>query len=305
MAKTKCSRCNTLKTNVKTLSNGEKVCPECVESSPDKATPNRSGDEVSDNTSSSTAPTVGKNQTDISHFVSIMLDKFTALSEKIGGMMYLRERVEDLTKTVHFLSAKYDEQKTTIAGLQTENAALREENAVTMNSVCDLKKQNDTLQQRVEELEQYTRLNNIELVGIPESTGEDVYSLAQRAAEKMGVTLSPSQIDVAHRVPTQSQTQPKPIVMRLTSRKIRDEILMEARKKKLVAKNIDDNFPERPVFFNEHLTPAKKQLMGVLRQKKQEGLFKFVWTRSGTIYVKKTESSTPVKVFSVQDLKKL
>ena len=75
--------------------------------------------------------------------------------------------------------------------------------------------------------------------------------------------------------------------------------------KKLLANALCDTFPETPVYLNDHLTPTKKHLMGLARQKKNEGHFKYLWSKAGTVYVKRTDTSTPIKLTNERDLDKL
>ena len=160
-----------------------------------------------------------------------------------------------------------------------------------------MKKENSELKNKICELEQYSRNNNIELVGVPETPHENVETVMTKIGEKLGMPISPEQIDAIHRVPTRSATQPKPIVVRFHSRR--------ARKTKIQAADLGPGLPQKPVFVNEHLTTENKRLMHFSSQKKRELSYKYLWTRNGNIYMKKADDSQPLKITCEQDIAKL
>ena len=134
MAKTKCSHCKQMKTSTRSLSNGEKICPECEEDIWNSSISTNSN-QVSENacnrqimTRSSTAATSANSdrtsqcsETKPKCYLAVMLDKITEMGGKIGTVLYLRDIVEE---SVHSMSAKYEEQKKKIKGLQNENESM-------------------------------------------------------------------------------------------------------------------------------------------------------------------------------------
>lgn len=96
-----------------------------------------------------------------------------------------------------------------VSGLNALVEELRSENATLVASNKSLKKQNEILTNRVSELEQYSRLNNEELKGIPCSQGEDCTAIVKAVATKINCTILDSDIDVIHRVPTKNDSKKK------------------------------------------------------------------------------------------------
>ena len=58
--------------------------------------------------------------------------------------------------------------------------------------------------QKLDDLEQYGRKCMVELSGIPRTTGEDVQSLFISMTEKIGVTVTPDNLEACHRNSTKS-----------------------------------------------------------------------------------------------------
>lgn len=245
----------------------------------------------------------GKTMTD-SQFQTLM-NKITEISQQMGKLLHIEGVVNGLEKTMNFLNAQYEDQKLKIQGLQEENKCCNEELAVTMNSISDIRTEHETLKSKIDELEQYSRSSNIEVVGMPETPQEDLDTVLSVIGKKLGLTITPDLIDAVHRVPTKSTTQPKPIIVRFRTRKTKEAMINQARKTKLQAKDLGQGLPDTPVYINEHLTPERKQIIYLAGQKKRDLSYKYLWTRGGNIYIKKDDNSHPIKINSRKDLGKI
>lgn len=236
---------------------------------------------------------------------AIIIDKMTDLCQQMGVLSDWKKTVDQLAESVKFMNAKYEEQKTALENIQGENKARGEELAVVMNSIYDLQKENVELKNKIHELEQYSRSKNIELVGVPETPGENLDTVMSKIGEKLGMSISSNQIDAIHRVPTKSSTQPKPIVVRFHSRRTKEAIINKARKTKIQAVDLCVDLPDTPIYVNEHLTQENKRLIHLAGLKRRELKYKFLWTRGGHIFIKKTEESPPIKITCDQDIAKI
>jgi hypothetical protein len=300
MTKLKCKKCKISKTNVQVREGGDKLCNECFY------------DEAEEDGEEEQANEVGDNRRRRSNTMSmqpgqfeIVLNKMTELCEKIGQMLFVKDRVLEITKSQDFLSSKFDKQTEELESLRAENKVMNDEMAVLMNDVFDLKKTNEELRLRVDDLEQYSRNNNVEITGIPETPQEDVMAVVRAVGEKLKMEVVPDDFEAVHRVPTQSQTMPKPILVRFLRRRRKEEMIAKGKKIHLKGTDIHETFGEKPVFINEHLIPERKKLLSVCREKKNELDIKYLWTKAGTILMKKADSSKTVKILRVQDILKV
>lgn len=73
----------------------------------------------------------------------------------------------------------------------------------------ELSARNAALQKRVGELEQYSRLKNIEIKGVPVTEGESFHDILQSMANAIECPVEIPDIDVVHRVPTMSRNKNK------------------------------------------------------------------------------------------------
>ena len=57
-------------------------------------------------------------------------------------------------------------------------------------------------------------------------------------------------------------------------------------------------------FINKSLTAKRKALIKTLKEKKEERKFKLVWSRKGTVFIRRDENSHPIHNNTILDLTK-
>ena len=138
-------------------------------------------------------------------------------------MAALRKRFDDIEASQSFLSTKYDTVLTTIQGvkMQAETTERR-----IKGIEADVEKGRDEsydLVIRLDELEQYSRRDSLEITGIPIVPNDDPAKLVVEMASLVDVQLDESDISVAHRLPPTKKVQDRLIVKFARCTK-RDEI---------------------------------------------------------------------------------
>lgn len=166
----------------------------------------------------------------------------------------------------------------------------------------DLRQENDRLLQRLEEVEQYQRSNNLEIKGVPDV--EDVVDVVRKIGEVLDETVRESDIDICHRVPTVKQGE-KNIVVRFVHRTKRNALLAKSRKQRMTTGLLGLDDLTTPIFVNEHLTRHNKQILGAAIARKKEAGWKFVWSSGGKVYARKDEAADAVRISTRDDLAKI
>ena len=148
--------------------------------------------------------------------------------------------------------------------------------------------------------------NNIEIVGLTEQGGENLDHLVGVIATKLGVDLDTR--DIAHicrvgRRQPQDTAHPRPVVLRLTRRAVRDQLLKAARvRRHLSTEQLGVPGNSRAVYINEHLIKSDRQLYGKARGYAREGKLKYVWRKNGQILIRKSENGPVCRIQSEGDL---
>lgn len=216
-----------------------------------------------------------------------------------------------------------EEIKSSLNSLCGEVAAVREQQGQLLElleEVKQLRLQNEEkdqriveLERRVDELEQYTRINDVVITGIKikprsyaravadaDNGGEpsqlETHSVEQQVAsylQNRGIEMDLEQIEACHPLPTRS-LRPPAVIMRFVNRKNKVALLKQWRK----LKGTD-------VFINEHLTRRNADIARKARQLKKQGKIQHTWVSNCKIFIKLNGTPEDAKVFVVKNLQDL
>ncbi|XP_046674631.1 uncharacterized protein LOC124363424 [Homalodisca vitripennis] len=162
------------------------------------------------------------------------------------------------------------------------------------------------LEARQDEAEQYSRLNTIEIHGVPEKENENVFSLVQQVGNSLNIQVKEEMVDVCHRLGGKSGERPRGIVVKFTRRIVKEEFLQKRRVKRNLNTS-DIGFPSLTsvMYINESLTPTRRRIFNEVRSIKKEKGFTFVWIRNGKILVRPSEGDKVSAVSNWNDVEKL
>lgn len=206
-------------------------------------------------------------------------------------MSFLKDLRKDMTSQFSTVQSNFNDVKSQIQEvngridtLNTPVSSLFSENEQQQKETKDLKEANDELredlrymQQEVLDLQQYTRRNNLEIVGIPTTPGEDIYALLKSLANYLQIKFTREEISVAHRLPSRRPQHPDDrrrdptIIVSLISRSAKDTWRNAAKGKQLRTEDLHRDFPQGRLFINDHLTFHNKAVLGGLPGHGEEG----------------------------------
>ncbi|KAI5636650.1 hypothetical protein NE865_10666 [Phthorimaea operculella] len=244
--------------------------------------------------------------------------EFTATTD------FLAAQLKDVKKYVDDTNAKLKKLELENVKLQTEITQLKAVHQAEPSTRV-LQKTVTQLQIQMNEKEQALLLNDIEISGVPEFTGESPIHIAMAIEKKLGVTLTDSDVVSAERVgarPNQtssdgssnsnSGSQPpasrvRPVVVRLARRAIRDDFLRNARIRRGTTSEEMGLPPHqtKAVHIYERLTKTNRMLFWKARKAGTLQGWKFVWVKDGRIYAKRMDAPSlkPNRVECEQDIK--
>lgn len=215
----------------------------------------------------------------------------------------------DLGNSVENCHQTIDELKVTI---QTQTESLKK-----YEKMYDtLFEENRKLHLRVKELErredesdQYSRINCLEINGIPESENENVLQIIKNVGDSLDIVVAEESVDACHRLGAKrvNDVRPRSIIVKFTRRLVKEEFLKKRRVKRNL-NTLDIGFTNRPadvVFINESLTKARREVYKEVRELKKKKGFSFVWVRNGKILVRPTEGARVIPVTTMDDVEKL
>ena len=205
-----------------------------------------------------------------------------------------------------------------------ENAESEEPKATLVSTVKDLtsavhelKDELRTSTQRCDDLEQYSRRNNIIISGVPDNSETSTETqICNIINDLVASPIEPTDIDRCHRLNRPKTNtkhgkvpdKPADIIVKFVSYKSKAKILTKDPMEKLREdnKHRDD---QNKLFIREDLTKARNKLHYKTRLLKKAGLIKDTFSRDGMIVVKvKVSGKTDLKQYfisSENDLKNI
>ena len=149
------------------------------------------------------------------------------------------------------------------------------------SQIKELRKNLTTVEDRLEEIEQYSRRNCLVIHGVKETTGESTDNLIRNLAkEKLNVDIKPENIDRSHRIGMGGKSDRKgrplhrPIIAKFTGYSPRS-LIYSARSK----------LKSTGIYIHENLTNDRQKLLKKVKVRYSQPDQK-VWTQDGKIKVK-------------------
>lgn len=210
------------------------------------------------------------------------------------NILELQKDMKEVKVSVQFISDKYDKIIEEIKGLKDLKAnQIKVEDKLVK------------LEDRVNELEQYSRCRNLEIRGVEECANENLKQVIVKIASKVGeMGIVESDIDVVHRIGNMNNRTPKDIIVQFKDRESRNKLLLR-KKERLMSKEVTEGRNDNVVYINEHLTSFNKQLLWQAKIRSRERNFKFVWSKEGKIFVRKHEKEKALRIKTEEDLRKI
>ena len=220
---------------------------------------------------------------------------------------HIDAQLAQLQDSLHLVSTIAAANKEEITTLRRENTEMSreiqdlKENGANAENEANLTKEIEELRSQVNEIDQYLRVNNLEFVGLPPpnqgETEETVIINACNSLTGLSVVVRPEDIDISHPLPSKRRDGKPVHIAKFVSRKTKFAIL--------TAKRSEDNkqfkFRDQDVYINEHLNKTNRGLFATANEKKRTLGYKFVWTKGGTVNMRKTENSDVIVINKESD----
>lgn len=222
------------------------------------------------------------------------LDCLPKLVEDVGvmksEMMLLKEsyaKLEGVSDVIHDLNQR-------ISGLE----ALKEDLAAARTEI-------DTLKQDYINKDQWSRMNNVEIKGIPFKNDENLFDIVEVLGKHVNYLVPKSQINYVSRIPVYN-SKDKSILLSFVNRCEKEDFVAAARAKKTIpALDLGLSKEKQDIYVNDHLTPQNKLLLNKAKALTKERGYKYIWVKYAKIHVRKNENSPPLVISSAQDLNKI
>lgn len=217
----------------------------------------------------------------------------------------IRMQQSELMTSVNFCSNKITDFEAQLLEMKKNTSKID----VIMAENRKLRTELDQMNMRLNGLEQMSRINNLEIVGIPERENENLLQIVEKISQVVDSKLDVADIDCVHRVPLNKNgtSQIKNIVVKLHSRRKKEDLMAAFKQSK---RNTESNSLKiegvsEQIFINEHLTIQNKLLFKEAREIAKAKHYKYVWVKHCNIYMRKDDNSRILQIRSHDSLSKL
>ncbi|CAN7989238.1 unnamed protein product [Ixodes hexagonus] len=156
----------------------------------------------------------------------------------------------------------------------------------------------EALKHEINELQQYSRRQNLEVHGLPCLPNENLWHKLKDVSDQLGVAeLTENDVEALHRISGKPDKVP-PILVRFTPRLTRDRWFQE----RAVLKN---NTQRKDVIILEIIKSAEKRQGQRSETTQGARRYQFVWQRGGRIFVRKQPGDRPIRIDNDNDLDKI
>ncbi|XP_071078610.1 uncharacterized protein [Haliotis cracherodii] len=146
--------------------------------------------------------------------------------------------------------------------------------APLQKEIVDLRQE---LEEKTDELEQYSRRNSVRITGLKETVDEVPEETIQDILTIVHPKMSVQDIDRCHRVGKKMPGRNRAIIVKFVSYWDRNQVIMNRRKLRGQMNS---------VYINEDLTQRRSLLYESARELKKQGRFDGTWTFDGRIYTR-------------------
>lgn len=219
------------------------------------------------------------------------------------------EEMEEIKQSLNFMS----EEITKVAKQQTQLLGLMEEVRELKKTVLEKDKEISLLERRMNELEQYTRMDNVIVSGLnirhrsyaraaagaggrggEDDTMGEINSLEQQVLQfftSKDIDIDSSAISACHVLPWKDNKANQAIIIRFVNRKNKNGLLRQAKK----LRGTD-------VYLNEHLTKKNSDIARQARALRKQSKIQGTWTRNCKVWIKLNGTPEEAKVIMIREL---
>ncbi|XP_050677273.1 uncharacterized protein LOC126973973 [Leptidea sinapis] len=242
-----------------------------------------------------------------------LLPKPVTLDQVMQELRNIKRTVDSVSNIVagiESIKSDVSELKTSMGQFTLKFQGLEERIHVIEQAQAEVLKLSDrilTMESDLNDKNQWMRLNNVEIKGVPMKDRENLFEIINKIGNKIQYPITKQNINFLARVPSRDglAVRAKPIIVSFLSRYVKEDFVASARSfKKLIAADID--LPgTSPIFINDHLTVENKILLKKTKKLKEEKNFDFVWVKNCKIFARKNPGSKIITIKSEKDLLKM
>lgn len=211
-------------------------------------------------------------------------------------------------KKIDHLLSTLEKQQVEIQELQNKLKAIKQESApeeVPTDNSTNYDGDILELQTKFRMIEQEVKMNDVRVIGIPKLPDEELVPIVMKVGLKLGIRVAKEDIVTVIRLPIGQKKLVPAVKVKFNCQATRELWLDTYRMKKPVWMQFCPLLPLQQIRVVEHLTSDNQQFFNKLKHRCTQLRYKFVWSRDGKFYAKRSESDHNIRIRTLDDIEQL
>ncbi|KAK5643009.1 hypothetical protein RI129_009176 [Pyrocoelia pectoralis] len=212
---------------------------------------------------------------------------------------------EDINKSINFCNEKVDENSKIIS---QQNKLIENQQRIIDKLLAEnksLKTQVVELKNEVDAVNQESRLNSVEIHGLPFQENEPAFSVLQRLAKAIEFEVTEEMVDNIFKIKSKQSPGHNMLVVRFLRRADKSRFLARKKGKRDLNTSNLGYMGSSPIYINDSLTQARRVLLSKARRFKRDKGWKYVWVSGGKIMLRQTDSSKILSIATDEDFSRI
>lgn len=233
--------------------------------------------------------------------IPAILESIKCIQLDLAELKSIRAEFTEVKSSIEFVHQSVESLDTKVLSIEREIESLQK----TKDEILALQNRCEKLENANREHEQRSRLNNIEIKGVPFTNSENLYTILDKIGKIINCNIPKEQINYIARVPMRNDSVNKNIICSVNNLYLKNDFVAAAKTCKMITPNDLGLKGESRIFINDHLTLENKTLLNKTKMLAKERSYAFVWVKGCRIFLRKNPTSPVQNIKTEQDLKKI
>ena len=211
----------------------------------------------------------------------------------------LNEKLENMSQNQEKILSSMEEIKGKMENLEINSSDQQNELLALRNANFELKREIAILKANQEKQLQQNKANALEIKGIKKQKNENLHYIFFQLMSALELDISSLHVNSIYRFKSNEI-----IYVNMIRHIDQQEIIKQAKPKRLTT-SVLNMIPKNNIYINEAMTPNTAKLFHEARKFREEFGIKFIWIRSGNIFMKRHEKDSTLSISSLEDLDEL
>lgn len=220
------------------------------------------------------------------------------LPELLEDVKSIKNEITELKSACEFNSVKLENLDIRVTNVEKQILQIQQSDINQSKDIALLNRDNINR-------EQWSRMNNVEIKGVPHKKTENLFNVVENISKFVGYSFPKTQINYIARVPTHGSNK-KSIIVSFINRYVKEDFVAAARAlKQITAKDIGFMGEDNSIYINDHLVPELKKLLTKVKERCKQKNYQYVWVKYCKIHIRRNDKS-PVQIITKEmDLNKI